>query len=157
MGAFTGFVQGRAPLKVAFVGRRTRKIPLSQGFSSFKTVHRTVFGNSAKPTFPFTFFGAPSDWGVSRSAERDDWGFSPPSATAGNLASPTFHASLQPHFFDRRLSFVRERNKQGSWRSQLLGNSAKPTFHAPCNRIFLTSDSHLFGNETNREVGAANF
>jgi len=82
LGAFTGFVQGRAPLKVAFVGRRTRKIPLSQGFSSFKAVHRTVL--------KFTFFGAPSDWGVLRSAERDDWGFSPPLdplGKAGNSAS----------------------------------------------------------------------
>ena len=28
---------------------------------------------------------------------------------------------------------------------------------APCNRIFLTSDSHLFGSETNREVVEDNF
>ena len=49
--AFTAFVQGRAPLKGFACGRHTRKIPLSQGFSSFKTVHRTVL--------KFTFFGAP--------------------------------------------------------------------------------------------------
>ena len=108
LGAFTEFVQGRAPLKVAFVGRRTRKIPLSQGFSSFKTVHRSVFGNSAKPTFPFTFFGAPFGLGISRSAERDDWGFSPPLdplGKAGNSAS-LISTRLATAFLDRQLSFV---------------------------------------------------
>ena len=62
--------------------------------------------------------------GISRSAERDDWGFSPPSTPSAKLAR------LATAFLDRRLSFVRKRNKVGSWRSQLLGNSAKPTFHA---------------------------
>ena len=56
--AFTAFVQGRAPLKGFACGRHTRKIPLSQGFSSFKTVHRTVL--------KFTFFGAPYGWGFRR-------------------------------------------------------------------------------------------
>ena len=55
LGLLLLFVQGRAPLKVAFVGRRTRKIPLSQGFSSCITVHRTVI--------QFTFFGAPFGMG----------------------------------------------------------------------------------------------
>jgi len=50
-GFYFEFVQGRAPLKGVVYGRHTRKIPLSQGFSSFKTVHRTVL--------KFTFFGAP--------------------------------------------------------------------------------------------------
>ena len=44
-----------AHLKGFACGRLTRKIPLSQGFSSFKTVHRTVL--------KFTFFGAPSGLG----------------------------------------------------------------------------------------------
>nr|DAL28082.1 MAG TPA_asm: hypothetical protein [Caudoviricetes sp.] len=66
--------------------------------------------------------------GISRSAERADWGFSPPSTPSAKLAR------LATASIDRRLSFVWERNKQGSCRRQLLGNSAKPTFHAP--RLF---------------------
>ncbi len=85
--AFHEFVQGRAPLKGFACGRHTRKIPLSQGFSSFKTVHRTVL--------KFTFFGAPYGWGFRRlrsatiGAARPP---RPPSATAG--------ASLHPALFN---------------------------------------------------------
>ena len=102
------FVQGLAPLKGFAYGRLTRKIPLSQGFSSWITVHRTVI--------QFTFFGAPFGMGISPSADGDDWGFSPPSTPSAKLAR------LATAFLDRRFSFVKERNKLGSWRSQLLGN-----------------------------------
>ena len=79
--AFQEFVQGRAPLKGAMCGRRTRKIPLSQGFSSCITVHRTVI--------QFTFFGAPFGMGVSRSAERAD-GLCP--STPQAAGAPLEHA-----------------------------------------------------------------
>ena len=131
MGAFTGFV-----------GRRTRKIPLSQGFSSFKTVHRTDLGNSAKPTFPFTLCGAPFDRRFRRLRTATIGASRPPRPPrqSRKLSFADFHAPCNRIFFDKRLSFVRERNKQGSWRSQLLGNSAKPTFHAPLEHaLFLSS------------------
>ena len=92
--AFHEFVQGRAPLKGSAYGRHTRKIPLSQGFSSCITVHRTVI--------QFTFFGAPFGLGISRSAERDNGGFSPPSTPSAKLAR------LATAFFDRNFYFVRE-------------------------------------------------
>ena len=113
-GFYFEFVQGRAPLKGVVYGRHTRKIPLSQGFSSFKTVHRTVL--------KFTFFGAPSGLGGFRRLRT---------ATIGASRPP------RPPRQSRKLSFA--------------------DFHAPCNRIFLTSDSHLFGSETNREVVEDNF
>ncbi len=84
--AFQDFVQGRAPLKRFACGRLTRKIPLSQGFSSCITVHRTVI--------QFTFFGAPFGMGVSPPAGGDDRGCSPPSTP-----SATAGASLHPALF----------------------------------------------------------
>ena len=125
LGLLLLFVQGRAPLKGFVYGRHTRKIPLSQGFSSFKTVHRTVL--------KFTFFGAPfglGDFALCGARRLGLLAPLDPLGKAGNSALLISTRLATAFFFDKRLSFVRERNKQGSWRSQLLGNSAKPTFHA---------------------------
>ena len=121
-GFYFEFVQGRAPLKGVVYGRHTRKIPLSQGFSSFKTVHRTVL--------KFTFFGAPSGLGGFRRLRTATIGASrpprPPRQRLARRCIPRF--LIFSHV--ARVLFV------GSCRRQLLGNLAKPIFHVPCNRFY---------------------
>ena len=104
--AFQEFVQGRAPLKGCACGRRTRKIPLSQGFSSCITVHRTVI--------QFTFFGAPFGMGVSRSAERDD-GLCP--STPQAAGAPLEHALF---LYSRRLWACARRCFRGFYYVQIF-------------------------------------
>ncbi len=121
-GFYFEFVQGRAPLKGVVYGRHTRKIPLSQGFSSFKTVHRTVL--------KFTFFGAPSGLGGFRRLRTATIGASrpprPPRQRLARRCIPRF--LIFSHV--ARVLFV------GSCRRQLLGNLAKPIFHVPCNHFY---------------------
>ena len=128
-GFYFEFVQGRAPLKGVVYGRHTRKIPLSQGFSSFKTVHRTDLGNSAKPTFPFTLCGAPFDRRFRRLRTATIGASRPPRPPRQRLARRCIPRFL---IFSHvaRVLFV------GSCRRQLLGNLAKPIFHVPCNRFY---------------------
>ena len=122
-GFYFEFVQGRVPLKGFVYGRHTRKIPLSQGFSSCITVHRSVIGNRQSRLSHSPFSELPSVWGFRRLRTATIGASRPPRPPRQSSRA------LQPHFFDKRRSFVRERNKQGSCRRQLLGNSAKPTFH----------------------------
>ena len=96
-GFYFEFVQGRAPLKGVVYGRHTRKIPLSQGFSSFKTVHRTVL--------KFTFFGAPSGLGGFRRLRTATIGASrPPRPPRQRLARRCI-----PRFLNSRYAFERAR------------------------------------------------
>ena len=116
LGLLLLFVQGRAPLKGFVYGRPTRGSPPLQGMPLLKI--------SPPDCFKIHLFRSSLRIGGFRRLQTATIGASRPPRPPRQSSR-----ALQPHFFDKRRSFVRERNKQGSCRRQLLGNSAKPTFH----------------------------
>ena len=132
-GAFTGFVQGRAPLKGAVYGRPTRGSPLLQGMPLLENSPPDCFWKFGEADFPIH---------PMRSALR--WGFRAlRSATIGASRPPRpprqSSRALQPHFWiGDSLSFGKG-NKVGSWRSQLLGNRRSRLSTRRCIPRFLFS------------------
>ena len=137
-GAFTGFVQGRAPLKGAVYGRPTRGSPLLQGMPLLENSPPDCFWKFGEADFPIHPMRSALRWGFRRLRTATIGASRPPRPPRQSSRA------LQPHFFDKRLSFVRERNKQGSCRRQLLGNSAKPTFHAPLEHALFLNSRYSF-------------